>query len=769
MRLTVRVRTVMRSRSFDSQEALFFATIFCCVTCVLALEINLISAVVLVFSLALITQFGRVVGMWVGELGLGLGLGFIVGVSFFVFGGQVLLSLGIPPRVAHWCVLLVMAVAIGMIRLRHAESYRAVVEISFRDSITALSITMLVISTRQGWLFALAIPLVALERLSWSKCRWSTKALVALVSLPLGGLLSQHFQSGNWWQFYQGNDSQFFEAISWSTAEWGVVEHPGFVGGSTLAYHWFGYTFLGGLSHVASLAPWDALMKLGVPLTLFFFINLVIAEPDQSRGRLNYTVWIFVFIVASATFGSRFDSYGFSILIAMGFIQLVDKIDFRVFTPKMGLLVGICAFELVLSKVSTSIVVVAYLTLVLCARRIRHERVSWLPLALLIAAIGTCYLLLFRNLSDTGILQFSPSIEGSVIELRNLLETPAFPTSLFVWLSSLVLLWRHIRLSDVRLFVLLLLVPAGLTFQVLQANSFSAYLGMPATHILSFLLVRRLHADLNVSQNHKFREITVTSSLLIGTGILVGYFYFRYVSHLISSVDVASWIRREFWLSVLLGSGYVFGSIMLLVFAFFVYDLNRRYMVLMIALSLAAVTVGSRISSYKQQLSLGPSSYTTWSGNSAPFATPDLVALGKFVRSSTESSAVLATNNFCCAGQIWWNVITDDLDYHNLSASGEMKWGGANYLLPAETRRRFLINGLRFQTGSSLPTSEQIRRMSLSLSFANNPTARIAGDLRSYGVSGYIVNLALTSRQDWSEFAVEKFRNGNFVFLELKN
>jgi len=98
---------------------------------------------------------------------------------------------------------------------------------------------------------------------------------------------------------------------------------------------------------------------------------------------------------------------------------------------------------------------------------------------------------------------------------------------------------------------------------------------------------------------------------------------------------------------------------------------------------------------------------------------------------------------------------------------GEDKWGGANYLLPAETRRRFLVQGLRFQTGYESATAEQIHRMSLSLDFANRPTSQITTDLKALGVSGFVVNLSLTENRDWSEFAIEKFRSGDFLYLEL--
>ena len=128
------------------------------------------------------------------------------------------------------------------------------------------------------------------------------------------------------------------------------------------------------------------------------------------------------------------------------------------------------------------------------------------------------------------------------------------------------------------------------------------------------------------------------------------------------------------------------------------------------------------------------------------FGTSDLIAVGKFIRDNTNQEIVLASNNF----------YSDQFQ------------GGFNYLLPAETQRRFLMQGLSFQTGLASPSTEQIKRMNLSLEFANQPSTLVLKRLKEYGVKGYVVNLALTDRRDWTEFATESFKSGDFVFLILK-
>jgi hypothetical protein len=102
----------------------------------------------------------------------------------------------------------------------------------------------------------------------------------------------------------------------------------------------------------------------------------------------------------------------------------------------------------------------------------------------------------------------------------------------------------------------------------------------------------------------------------------------------------------------------------------------------------------------------------------------------------------------------------------------EPSWGGANYLLPAESRRRFLIQGPNFTDtaacycGTSL-SEEMQSYMTLSLEFANSPDESSLTELRRLGVDGFVVNLSLTDWRDWSGFATEKFTAGNFLFLEF--
>ena len=66
------------------------------------------------------------------------------------------------------------------------------------------------------------------------------------------------------------------------------------------------------------------------------------------------------------------------------------------------------------------------------------------------------------------------------------------------------------------------------------------------------------------------------------------------------------------------------------------------------------------------------------------------------------------------------------------------------------------------------PSAELVKRMHLSLEFANSPTIDVVKKLKEYHVSAFVVNLSLTKMRDWSEFAVTKYSNEKFSLLMLK-
>lgn len=520
-----------------------------------------ISSVVVLCVIGALTAFGRAACSWVGLKEVGIGVGLIVGSGFLVLSSQLLLVIGIPALLVHSTMTLGMLL-FAIFRQKRSTEYHFLAQSTIEKQVFfSLAIALLILAVRHPWLLFFAVPIVILERLASGV---SSQKQVWVLLLPVCGfglILAKQVQPTNWWYYYQGNDAQFFEAIGFTLAEWGIFSHPGNPGSSIAEYHWFAYAFFGQLTRLANLASWDALLKVG-PLLIPFFVLM---------GSFVYPV----------------------------VLNRLDRIS-----------------------------------------RIRE------------------------TVGDS--------------------------------------LWQ----------VLSGVFPYFIVFLLLIA-------------------VKRL-LELNWS-SFALKLLSVTTILALIGGL---------------SLDRAR--RVATW---------------------------------------------------------GPSVYTNWTFNDSPFPSDLARSVGQYIRNNTSPSVVLASNDFCCFGEAWWDKIREDLavnasdewvtavspswwqtlkespwgqslafEYESFLPEAplwqqlaDIRWGGDNYHLSAESRRRFLLLGLKFQTGGNArPTPDQILRMTLSLQFANNPTASVAEDLKGYGVSGYVVNLSLTDRRDWSEFAVEKFRNSNFAYLELR-
>lgn len=185
---------------------------------------------------------------------------------------------------------------------------------------------------------------------------------------------------------------------------------------------------------------------------------------------------------------------------------------------------------------------------------------------------------------------------------------------------------------------------------------------------------------------------------------------------------------------------------------------------LVIAASLGFIS-GLSLDNSRRHITYGHEIYLNLVGNDPVFAPPDLESVGQFVRERTPDGLILASNNYCCPGTQWWTDITEDIEGY-VESGTPSRWGGDNHLVQAVTRRRVLMQGPADKDQS--PDFEKINRMTLSIAFANAPTQKIVDELRDYGVNGFVVNTSLTARRDWSEFAVERYRNGNYIYLELR-
>lgn len=769
------------------------------------LEISIISTILIVALFYCIISAGKQISRACGLGGHSLGVSFFVGVGCFVFPIQILLRLGLASSTSHWVTFAGLAMVSFLLRRAIGTAEFPANSDSGRELSFALGVAVLAVALRHPWMFPFAICFVVYERLSVKtpfQLRGRFKALLSLAIL-LGAVVSLAMRPINWWYLYQNGDASFFEAISWSSSEWGVFEHPGAAGDSIAAYHWLSYAFFGAVSQISFLEPWVALMKVGTPITQLLLASLLLPHVPTSKKRFGAISWLVVSFCVTGLSWWRVDSERFGLLaglallkLTLSYLQLVVDMakSPKLLKTKASLPLFVAALVSIMSKSTTGLLLglVLFLSPVVGSRtRGRTVRPrDFLPFISWLGAGIVAYFILFRGgvaeeslvRGGSGLLEDSSFLQA-VNELIPKVQPLVAATVVILLLGFRV---RRAAISDREVlrmfFAVLALSPLVLSASPLPNSHFIVnpfYFFVTAISAWLLLIgVERSEAHVPLSRAGISRF-----TLMALVGLFASLIYRVVLNRLDLAISRSEGRISQIVWEVVYGQGALVGLLFLLGILHYFWrspwPKNRLLAASLVSLSLV---VGGWLDYSRRVHTWGTDLYTFYPLNQAPFPSNSLSAVGAYVRHNTPTNTVLATNDFCCPGMKWWESIVAKLSDTSGAATpswSELEntwaaelgpaWGGDNYSAAAATRRRFVMLGLGFQTGGvSGPNSDQIARMNLSLQFANSPSSENVNELKEFGASGFLVNLSLTDHRDWSEFAVEKFRSGNFVYLEFK-
>jgi len=766
------------------------------------LEIPPASALAVFVTITILVQFGKRLLKLAGWGASGVGLGFVAGLGVLTFGGQFLLVLGVNPNVAHWTVLLVM-LGVATIAKRYTAGTKPTRgDPNEHELLLVLSIAFLAFAVRHPWLIPYAVSLVLVERMPSDRFGVRTQFALIAMLITAGALFSRMMTPTDWWNFYLNGDANHMESLSWSASHWSVLEQPGNLGQSTAAYHWLGHNFYGVLSHVAGLGPWKAMMNIGLPIINLILVSLVLEPAEREHGKVNSAQWMLALLLTIGSGFFRVDSFSFGILVGLAVLNLFLKdLELRS-RPQFRFILWCLLFAtLTFSKTTTSLTI----TLVLLAfgmyQLARKRRFPWVPVTACVTTNIVIYLLIFRqSIYTDNVGSRLPLTDGTVLEvLENTLLFAVTPVLLPIIAMAVLVgrsTTRNLAALD-NLLVIIAVLFAGSVGLGLFGFAYHQRVGTPLLVLAAAGCTWKLLVNLSgCSLSATFQRIQRIQRAIWTLGVMLSF-----ISALTFSIAVNRLVLRfeidttDPKIEIMIRGIRVLGPYLILALAIVALLLRapkavRKRVALLLTAATLAVTAGTRLDSSRRVLAWGTSVYYNWPANDSPFPNDDLSNVGEYIRSNTSADAILASNNFCCFGNRWWSdIITqievsgeESLPFYALSDTwlnqlpveqqpqvASIIWGGDNYQTVAVTRRRFLMQGLSFQQGFlDRPTPDQLRRMSLSLDFANAPSAKGAAALKSYGVSGYIVNLSLTNIRDWTPYAREMFRDGQFVYLEFR-
>jgi len=724
----------------------------------------------IVAVLGVVVAFGNLVVEWCGFANVLPAVGWLVGTTMLVLIAQTLILIGLPTEVAHALVLLgFLALLIrrkllapkGMIRIHHSESLQFV-----------FVGTLATVTLRNPWMLPYAVCCLIGWKISKNAESRHVRTLLAAGTPILGAAVTVPLRPDNW--FLQiSNDWPFFEALSWSITRFGVLEHPGNVGGSIGLYHWFAYGLSGSISMIGGLEPWEAALKFMptamTAATASVIWSLYPQTPKDGlstdRPNLGFSVAAMLIFV-----GPLADSFNFALIVASVYILVArERWLHKQLLSRTVMLLVVVSVALLLSKVTTAIGVIGILTVVALIEWFKKRSHSWIAALFCLVVVFASYVSALVTTQPTqnslGKSHLMPSLPTSKFSLevaRSLMGDPRLLLSMVVVALAALVTHRH-ETPHTRHDSLFL---GGVITTLLALTVSLLYPEKPISHYVGPLPLQifGLYSIVMLDTKWRHRE----RRALDGEGAR-WLFIIGYISALTFALrQLTWWINNEIVvLEEVLPKTLIVFSLMPLplmtlgISAFVVLMVGRPrkgYRSRLYAaalLTVAGFLIGHSLYQYVERSRLDESHFTSY--REASYPSSDLIAIGEFVRNNTPADIVLASNNFCCFGIGWWSDIETRI---------ENEMGGSNYMLPAVTQRRFLAQGLRFQ-GAISANDELLERVALSLKFANEPNTAVFMSLRDLGVQGFVVNLNLTSHRNWDAYATERFRVGDYVYLSL--
>lgn len=737
------------------------------------LGISFWGSAVLVGVLAALTWFGKRLLAHLTSVEFGFAVSAITGGGVFVFISQIQLIAGVSHHAAYW-ISLTALLGSGIYLQISSQAVGIKSVNTTADAYCAISVGLVAMGISHYWLLPFGLGLILAERLI-NKRETATAFKAAATCLAIGGWFVSHsMRPDRWWHYYQGHSSQYHEALAWSIGWFGIFEQPGYAGGTVANYHWFSFAFWGSLSSIASLPPYFSLTRVALLLIPSFFASLAVRRPERLPEGLS-SRWTLILIATIALNCNGAESTTFGLLVAIALLTVVrETIDARA-TYKHSIILVLLSLMLFVSKVPVALVTGISLAILALIQLIRRRSVTWLPpLALL--TVSALYSFIFMSQNESEMWgRFDFGLASSLTELADLLE-PRSSLNFYIWVTGVAVVFSQRKLYKPPILHLTVLIAGlmALFSHLILPGQHTRYVGATGIALITLLAVWNIDEIFSGLNKRTPKTHLILSMGSVAMWAFAGYKSPSQLGRLESVLDFGG-IVGSFVRNLIIGSGLTFFFLTIAPMVYVAF--RKRLTVVLLSTAVLGAFAGQTIEYYVQLRGWGPEIYESTEPMYGVFGRSDLQALSKFIDSYTDERAVLASNQFCCFGEAWAESGSPEFESLFLPAPpgdrgplNYSRYGGHDYLLPAHVRRRFIAQGLRLYLllrDESLSQEEPLRRLRLSLEFANRPSLRSLEELRSLGVSGFVVNLSLTQQSDWSGFAKEMFRMGNYLYLDL--
>lgn len=701
-----------------------------------------------------------------------------------------------------WVIPLIVLSLVRMCQRRNVASEHRHSTIELEEFLGVGSVTLILLGMSYGWHFfygaSICLFAVIYERRSKNSFgqtagfgRHNLLLFAGFASVGIAAL--QTFtRSPLWWTL--NSDITFTEVNSQSFAFDGFENHLSLLGESPLAkYHWFPFVWSGLVHRMIDGQPWWVTTRLA-HLVWVGVLSAVVWSMIRRSGVSRIIEIVFSSVVVGmvvSSIGMNFTAM-FGVALALLLFYVVIYTESAVGGSERSVTHFLISVGLMLSKPQIGIPLIAALALVWILRFIRNQAKFSSTLLFLFSIVLPVFLVLISQIVFQGSVISTPQAVtldlvsvGSFGELGNARNIFAVPLALFSILGftlplaiASVLGWKVKSSRDVIVASATVSTTALVVLFVTDApfHTLGGYLWALFKCGLGVAVAVNAQWLLQLIRTSRISAVWLVLTA-IGTSICLQFW-----PRLFNDEPTGSVMNMT--LRVLKSADWI--PIVVLAFVASVLSRNwtRRSSISPIMLGCAAALLLS-----PNPLSVAKSSLErvtqNMSVNDERFSgvlslDNDVTEIRKLIQDESSDANVLASNVFCpndaaalCKEPDWWNKYVKKFeDTYVSTRCRELPYSFVDWSLSAELGQ-FLIQGPQMFQGlygwCQRPSDLINNRVQLSEQFGRSPDNASFEKLCDFGVSWFISDRFMTTRESWEPFGQVRLESGRLVLIKLDN
>jgi hypothetical protein len=593
----------------------------------------------------------------------------------------------------------------------------------------------------------------------------------------IGGIIASIRNRPPFWH-YLTDDFRVFESLSRSIWDYGPQDEFGTLGTIGAQYHISTYAYSGLLDRLSGASTFIVLNRAMLVLTALLLSTVVWAFLRRDGGK-NRMINLGLAAMFPLFFDYSFTSPSYCFGLFFYLVGVFFWTDHRhQVKPLLQVFIGflITAF-IMTTKISNMPVVLSGLGML--ALYALAKKPNWVKSALInfvtsLITAGIYFFVFLANGRTSSQLEsiyafgYARRIAGDLVTISDPLiriSASLMYTSLYLVLPIVAVLFFFLRNRQPHPQLLIFVLPAiplvliTALFGGADASGYFVLASLGVLNIAFIVFLSKYFSDFNwrVRENQQLAVFAFTAGLLgLLTHRLIAYFNGGTANEiLIRSILQSHWV----------------GALLLSVISFGLFRLGKarnKHPFLILFLVAEIMSFASIEVLLLDRLTKGPE--LTAAESTTAIGSTDEIAVGRWLRTNTEKSSLIATNHFCgpaCSGADWFENDYLRLNNTYIFPESPTGYGTFNFILSNYAERRFLIEGARFLLVNGMPREDVRSRMNAVLAFANEPSDASLSSLQNFGVDYFVIDKQSTTKRDWGVAASRLYENDTFIVLEL--